>query len=109
MPIFVRGWYADYPDAYNFLNAFYNSNGRYPLEQKYQDPKMDLLLGKLTASPRRPTQKKLEEEILTRASKNAPNIPVAHPTAIYALKREVQNFYDNPIALGLDYYFISKK
>ncbi len=109
MPIFVRGWYADYPDAYNFLNAFYASNGRYPLEQKYQDPQMDSLVKKLAESPNRLKRIEWEKKILTRASKNAPNIPVANPTAIYALRREVEGFYDNPIALGLDYYYIRKK
>ncbi len=109
MPIFMRGWYADYPNAYNFFYAFFDSNGRYPLEQQYRDPQMDRLLEKFASTHSRLKQKKLEEEILKLANYDAPNIPVAHPTAIYALRKEVPVFYDNPIALGLDYYYISKK
>ncbi len=109
MPIFMRGWYADYPNAYNFFYAFFDSNGRYPLEQRYQDPQMDRLLEKFASAHNRQRQKELEEKILKLANYDAPNIPVAHPTAIYALRREVQVFYDNPIALGLDYYYIRKR
>ena len=109
MPIFMRGWYADYPNAYNFLYAFYDSNGRYPLDQEYKDPKMDSLLEQFASTGNRLKQKKLAEEILKLASESALNIPVAHPTAIYALRREVRDFHDDPIGLGLDYYYIKKK
>ena len=64
---------------------------------------------KFAAAHNRLKQKELEEKILKLANYDAPNIPVAHPTAIYALRSEVQVFYDNPISLGLDYYYIRKR
>lgn len=108
MPIFIRGWYADYPNAYNFLSAFYDSSGRYPLEQDYSNSAVDHLLKKATQETNRIRRHQLYAKILRSAYEDAPNIPAAHPSGIYALQSTVQNFYDNPISLGLDYYYLSK-
>jgi peptide/nickel transport system substrate-binding protein len=108
MPIFVRGWYADYPDAYNFVSAFYASKGRYPIEQGYSNPAMDILLRRSTQETNPRHRRALYAKILSLGFKDAPNIFISHPYGIYALRDEVQNFYDNPIALGLDYYYMRK-
>ena len=44
MPVFSRGWLADYPDAHNFVHAFYHSQGRYPTAQSFSGPELDRLI-----------------------------------------------------------------
>lgn len=44
MPLWTRGWVADYADAHNFYFPFLHSNGRYALAQGYKNPQVDKLI-----------------------------------------------------------------
>lgn len=109
MPIFIRGWYADYPDAYDFFSAFYSSRGRYPLEQGYFDPKMDRLIEKYSREITPSRRHKIENQIINLGYQDEPSVPAAYPYGIYALRDAVSGFYDNPIDLGMNYYYIRKE
>ncbi len=108
LPLFSRGWTADYPDAHNFVQPFYHSAGRYPSAQGYADPKLDALID---ASVREVDPKKraaLYRQVLRIAHEEVPTIVTAHPTGVAVMRDWVRGFYDNPVNLGMDYRGISK-
>ena len=44
MPMWARGWVADYADAHNFYFPFLHSQGRYAISQGYKNPEVDVLI-----------------------------------------------------------------
>jgi peptide/nickel transport system substrate-binding protein len=109
MPLFARGWIADYPDAHNFLYAFYHSQGRYPSAQGFADPELDALIERAVSEASPAKRAALEKIILARGYEDCPAIFTVHPAGVYAMRDWVRNFTDNPVNLGVYYYPIEKK
>ena len=109
MPIFSRGWYADYPDAHNFVYAFYHSQGRYPSAQGYSNPELDRLIEEAVRQVSGPKRAELYKRVLRLGYEDAPSIVTVHPVGVYAMRDWVRGFYDNPVLLGLDYSVLDKK
>jgi peptide/nickel transport system substrate-binding protein len=109
MPVFARGWIADYPDAHNFVYAFYHSQGRYPSAQGFRDPGLDELIEEAVATVSRPRRAALYRRVLRRGYEDCPDIVTVHPAGVYALRSWVKGFVDNPVNLGIYYYPISKR
>jgi len=109
MPLFARGWSADYPDAHNFVYAFYHSAGRYPTAQGFADPELDALIEQAVAAPAPPRRLQLYREILARGYDDCPTIFTVHPTGVFAMREWVRGFFDNPVYLGTYYYPLDKK
>ena len=108
MPLFARGWMADYPDAHNFIYAFYHSQGRYPSAQGFSDPELDAMVEKAAAQP--PARRAaLYKKILARGHEDCPAIFTVHPSGVYAMRDWVRGFVDNPVNLGVYYYPIEKR
>ncbi|MBI3288948.1 MAG: ABC transporter substrate-binding protein, partial [Elusimicrobia bacterium] len=74
MPLFARGWFADYPDAHNFIYAFYHSQGRYPSAQGYANPELDDLIGRAAGEPNAVVRAALYKTILAKGYEDAPAI-----------------------------------
>lgn len=108
MPMFSRGWYGDYPDAHNFVYAFYHSQGRYPSAQGYKNAELDKLVEAAVREPDAPKRRKLYREILRLGREEVPAIVTVHPVGVYALRQWVRGFYDNPVLLGPYFYAFSK-
>lgn len=108
MPIFSRGWSADYPDAHNFVYAFYDTDGRYPSAQGYHNVEMDQLIDKAVREVDPARRKKLYAKILALGFEEAPAIVTVHPTGVYAMRDWVKDFVDNAVDLGIYYYPIRK-
>mgnify|MGYP001570520273 FL=1 len=108
MPIFSRGWSADYPDAHNFIYAFYHSAGRYPSAQGYANPAMDKLIEAAVAEVDPKKRALLYKKILALGFEEAPSIVTVHPAGVYPMRDWVKGFFDNPVFLGLYYYPMSK-
>jgi len=108
MPLFARGWYADYPDAHNFVYAFYHSAGRYPSAQGFSDPELDALIERAVAEASPARRAALYRRILARGYEDCPTIFSVHPTGVYALRDWVRGFVVNPVDLGIYYYPLSK-
>jgi len=108
MPMFTRGWTADYPDAHNFVYNFYHSDGRYPQAQGFHDVEMDQLIDKAVreVDPRR--RQALYDRILKLGYEEVPSIPTVHYVGAFAMRDWVRGFYENPVFLGLYYYPFSK-
>ncbi len=109
MPIFARGWTADYPDAYNFVFPFYHSQGRYPSAQDFRDPRLD---AEIEASAREVDERSRLERyrrIQRMGFEAAPHILTVHPTGVYAMRSWVKGFYDNAVFMGIYYHPLSKR
>lgn len=109
MPLFARGWYADYPDAHNFIYAFYHSNGRYASAQAYSNKKMDALIEKAVGTVDARKRDELYRKILRLGFEEAPSITTVHPRGVYAMREWVNGFYDNAVFMGIYLYPLSKK
>lgn len=109
MPLFTRGWVADYPDPHNFIFAFYHSNGRYPKTQGFSNPYLDRLIEEAVANTDREKRKRLYEEIINIANEEVYQIYTIHPYGIIALRDDIEGFVDNPVYMGIYYYGIKKR
>lgn len=109
MPLFARGWVGDYPDAHNFVHAFYHSAGRYPSAQGYANPELDALIDKAAAEPSPARRAALYKRVLAKGFEDAPAVVTVHPAGVYAMRDWVKGFVDNPVNLGLYYYPIEKR
>jgi peptide/nickel transport system substrate-binding protein len=109
MPLFVRGWIADYPDAHNFIYAFYHSQGRYPSAQGFSDPALDAMIEAAVAPSSPSARAALYKKILARGYEDCPAIFTVHPSGVFAMREWVRGFVDNPVNLGIYYYPIEKR
>ncbi|MEK7390202.1 MAG: ABC transporter substrate-binding protein [Elusimicrobiota bacterium] len=109
MPLFARGWLADYPDAHNFVYAFYHSAGRYPSAQGYTNAELDALIEMAAAQPAPSVRASLYKKILAKGYDQASAIFTVHPAGVYGMRTWVRGLVDNPVNLGLYYYPIDKK
>lgn len=109
MPVFSRGWWADYPDAHNFAYAFYHSAGRYPSAQGFSDPELDRLISQAAAEISPKKRQGLYRRILKLGFEKTPSIVTVHPSGVYALRDWVKGFYDNAVFMGAYYYPIRKE
>ena len=109
MPLFVRGWVADYPDAHNFIYAFYHSQGRYPSAQGFSDPELDAMIERAVSLSSPGARAAPYKKILERGYEDCPAIFTVHPAGVFAMREWVRGFVDNPSNLGIYYYPIEKK
>ena len=109
MPLFARGWLADYPDAHNFVYAFYHSKGRYPSAQGFADAELDKLIDQAAAEPSGAKRSAIYKKVLARGHDLAPAVFTVHPAGVYGMREWVRGFTDNPVNLGIYYYPIEKR
>lgn len=108
MPMFSRGWTADYPDAYNFVYNFYHSDGRYASAQRFHDVEMDQLIDKAVREVDPSRRQATYDRILKLGYEEVPSISTVHYVGAFAMRDWVKGFYENPVFLGLYYYPFSK-
>jgi peptide/nickel transport system substrate-binding protein len=109
MPLFARGWIADYPDAHNFIYAFYHSQGRYPSAQGFSDPELDAMIENAVSQSSPDRRAASYKKILRRGYEDCPAIFTVHPSGVFAMREWVKGFVDNPVNLGIYYYPIEKR
>jgi peptide/nickel transport system substrate-binding protein len=108
MPAFSRGWYGDYPDAHDFVHAFYHSQGRYATAQGFSDPELDAWIEQAVAEVRPARRLILYKKIIGRGHELAPCLFTVHPSGVYAMRSWVKGFVDNPVNLGINFYPLQK-
>jgi len=108
MPLFARGWIADYPDPHNFAFPFYHSQGRFPVAQDFRDQEMDRLVEEAVRTLDGEKRANLYARIQRRAFELTPQIYTIHPEGLSVHREWIKGFVDNPIFMGLWLYPLSK-
>ena len=109
MPMWARGWVADYADAHNFYFPFLHSHGRYALSQGYENPKNDALIEKAVAETNLEKRNAIYKQLHNQMYEDAMQIYTVHPTGLWAMRRNVKGFTDNPVYMGIYYYPMYKQ
>ncbi|MGN1058104.1 MAG: ABC transporter substrate-binding protein [Candidatus Avelusimicrobium sp.] len=109
MPVWARGWVADYADAHNFYFPFAHSQGRYALSQGYSNPQADKLIERAVAETDANKRNALYKQVHNLIHDDAMQIYTVHPTGLWAVRSNVKGFVDNPVYMGIYYYPIYKE
>ncbi|MCL2888336.1 MAG: ABC transporter substrate-binding protein [Elusimicrobia bacterium] len=108
MPVWARGWIADYADPHNFVFPFLHSQGRYALSQGYKNKDMDALIEAAVVESNTVKRADLYKKIQRLAYEDAVQIYTVHPTGLWAYNSKVKGFYDNPVFMGIYFYPLYK-
>lgn len=108
MPLFTRGWIADYADAHNFIFPFYHSNGRYPQAQGFSNRELDMLIEKAAEETSIEKRIKLYRKIVNMANEEVYQIYTIHPLGIMAMRENIEGFIENPLYMGVYFYNLRK-
>ncbi len=104
MPMWVRGWVADYADAHNFYFSFMHSDGRYALAQGYKNPQADRLVRAAVEETNPAKRTQLYRRLQRVVYDDAMQIYTVHPTGLWAMRSDVKGFEDNPVYMGINFY-----
>ncbi len=109
MPLWVRGWVADYADPHNFYFNFMHSDGRYAQAQGYHNPKADALVMKAVSETNKKKRTEYYKQLHKIVYDDAMQIYTVHPTGLWAMRSRVKGFQDNPVFMGLYFYPMYKE
>ena len=109
MPMWARGWVADYADAHNFYFPFIHSQGRYALSQGYKNPQADALIEQAVSETDFAKRNALYKQVHNLMHNDAMQIYTVHPTGLWAMRSNVKNFVDNPVYMGIYFYPMYKE
>jgi len=109
MPVWARGWVADYADAHNFYFPFLHSQGRYALSQGYKNPEIDKLIEQAVVETRPQQRQALYAKVHRLMQEDAMQIYTVHPTGLWAMRANVKGFTDNPVYMGIYFYPMFKE
>lgn len=104
MPLWTRGWVADYADAHNFYFPFLHSNGRYALAQGYKNPQVDKLIESAVVQTDPAKRREMYKKAHNLMYEDAMQIYTVHPTGLWAMREGVEGFVDNPVYMGIYFY-----
>ena len=109
MPMWSRGWVADFADAHNFYFPFLHSHGRYALSQGYKNPQNDILIERAVAETNLNKRNAIYKQLHNQMHEDAMQLYTVHPTGLWAMRRNVKGFTDNPVYMGIYYYPMYKE
>ena len=109
MPMWARGWVADYADAHNFYFPFLHSHGRYALSQGYKNGNNDRLIEQAVAETNSQKRNGLYKQLHNQMHDDAMQLYTVHPTGLWAMRQNVKGFTDNPVYMGIYYYPMYKE
>ncbi len=109
MPVWARGWVADYADAHNFYFPFLHSQGRYAISQGYKNPTVDALIEQAVTETNQAKRNALYKEVHNLMHEDAMQIYTVHPTGLWAMRSNVKGFTDNPVYMGIYFYPMFKQ
>ncbi len=95
-PMYMLGWNADYADPDNFLNTFFNATAQQS-NYGWSDDRTARLLSLARQSGDQTERQRLYAEVQVRVYDQVPSIPVAHNTALNAVRSNIKNFQPSPL------------
>ncbi len=103
--LFDMSWYADYPDAENFLQLFYGPNASPgPNNSNYNNPEFNDLFEKARLMQDSPERTKLYARLAQIISEDCPWIIGFHRTDFYLTHPWVKNFMPSNFPFGYEKY-----
>jgi len=109
MPMWARGWVADYADAHNFYFPFLHSQGRYAISQGYKNAAIDPLIEQAVRQTDFQKRNALYKQVHQLMHEDAMQIYTVHPTGLWAMRKTVKGFVDNPVYMGIYFYPMYKE
>lgn len=109
MPMWARGWVADFADAHNFYFPFLHSHGRYALSQGYANTQNDRLIEQAVAETNLQKRNALYKRLHNQMYEDAMQLYTVHPTGLWAMRQNVKGFTDNPVYMGIYFYPMYKQ
>ena len=99
----LYGWFADYPDAENFVFLLYGQNGGLgkPNYTQYKNPRYDALFEKMRDMDDSPDRKKLLCAMRDIAVEDCAMIPFYHPQSVSMAHTWLTNTKEHPISYDL--------
>jgi peptide/nickel transport system substrate-binding protein len=104
LPIFITGWFRDYPHQYNFLYAFMHSQGPFASWQGYSNSTVDGYIEALVGPIDEDATEVMSDELQKVYVDECISIPLAQPCTRQWHKSWVQGRYYNPAYSG-DYFY----
>lgn len=92
LPLYVAGYYADYPDAHTFAFGLLHSQGYYPRYQGYSNSKADALVERAASLAGLQERRKVYLELSQIALQDVPQIYAGSPLPFKAHKDWVLGF-----------------
>lgn len=108
MPLWVRGWVADYPDAHNFAFPFLHSNGRYAIAQNFKDATLDKFIEEAVSTTDPKKREELYKKIGRLDYESAGRMYTIYSPGVWVMRKNVQGFVDNPVFMGIYFYPLYK-
>lgn len=96
-PMFLLGWFQDFPDASDFLNTLFNSNQQ-PANNSsmYTNKQVDQWLNQAQTDTNQTERLDLYKQATIQIMKDAPWIPEYYPLQTDAVQSWVHGFYISP-------------
>lgn len=109
MPLWARGWIADYPDEHNFVFPFLHSKGRYAVAQSFGDEQLDNLIDSAVRSTDAEQRKAMYRQIQQISFDKAAQIYTIHSPGVWVYRKNLKGFTDNPVFMGIWLYPLYKE
>jgi len=98
--LFFRGsWFADYPDAENYMAVFYSHNPAPPNYTRYKNPAFDALYERALLENDDTKRYALYRQMDQLVINDAPVVPLFYDMAIHLVNRNVHNMQANALNL----------
>lgn len=102
--MFRLSWFADYPDAQNFLQAFYGPNAHASNRAAYNRPEYDRLYEEMSGMFSSPDRDRICEEMVELIIEDCPWIFMHQPMNFDLRHEWVKNFSPHNFSYGMDKY-----
>jgi peptide/nickel transport system substrate-binding protein len=112
IPLFVGAWQGDYPDPHNFMFPLLHSNGYFPQQQGFSDPKLDKLIEEAVKTLDEGKRAELYHQIQDLYEDEIPHVEFADGVRYRSQRAWVKGYIFNPVfpdsPYGSYYYELRK-
>ena len=91
--MYYRSWYADYPDAENFISPLFNSSITQKRWNRYKNEEIDQLIKQIKIESNAIQRKELIEEANHIIIEDAPWVFLWHSQTAYIKNKKIKNWY----------------